>query len=340
MTIKLGTFFKHEYKANGFNRNNAYLYCMNTIDRYDVDVQGKVFNILKVADTINSDYVEVALKIFEAMPDVGVDDYSVLQQKKKDVVAITLVYLQETRHSEVNKYIRPRRNIEFEIAADLYGESVDSFYAHNRTLKDSNVLQKVAKMKEIGLGYNIEKEPNVSWDEHYFGVCLSVARNSKCMSRKIGAILVREKRIISTGYNGPPEGLPTCDYRWTLDKPFYDKFQGDKELDWESLQGKCPRRVIGFKSGHGMEWCPAVHAEENTILNCARMGISAKDTIMYMTCGIPCSKCMVKIINTGVKELVVSKFSWYDESTKYILENSDVKVRLYDFVDKSDLFSF
>jgi len=55
---------------------------------------------------------------------------------------------------------------------------------------------------------------------------------------------------------------------------------------------------------------------------------------MFMSCGIPCSKCMIKIINAGVEEIVVTRLAYYDETSKYLLENSDVRVRIYDFVDK------
>lgn len=344
MTIKLDGLFKGCYKREGFTRNNAYLYSMDTLSKYDGEILNNVFNIFKVGDMIDSDYISVAEKVFEALPEIDSKDYEALKQKRRDVVALALVYFQEKRHPEINKYMRPKRNIEFEIAADIYGEDVEGFYNHDYTLKDSLVHKKVAKAKEFGLhsfDTDVPDKPNVSWDEHYFNICAQVARNSKCFSRRIGAILVRDKRIISTGYNGPAAGQPTCDYRWMLDSNFKKKFLGENAtIDWTKLEGVCPRKIIGFKSGEGMEWCPAVHAEENTILNCARMGIKAKKTIMYMTCGIPCSKCLVKIINAGVQELVVSSITWYDETAQYLLENSDVKVRLYDFIDKSELYNF
>jgi dCMP deaminase len=186
-----------------------------------------------------------------------------------------------------------------------------------------------------GLGledYNVEEEPNVSWDEHYFNICVQVSRNSKCLSRKIGAILVRDKRIISSGYNGPPEGIPSCDNRWFLDDVFRRQYISGVETD---LIGKCPRKVLGFKSGEGLDVCPAVHAEANSVVNCARMGTESKGATMYMSCGIPCMNCMKEIMNAGVKEIVVTKFSFYDDTSRYLLENSEIKVRIYDFIGKA-----
>ena len=181
------------------------------------------------------------------------------------------------------------------------------------------------------VGYTIDQEPVSSWDEYFYNVAVQVARNSKCFSRKIGAVLVKDKNIISSGYNGPPRGIPTCDKRWQIDPPFIASYHGQLEYLTE-VEGKCPRYALGAKSGEMMDLCPAGHAEENSILNCARLGIATKDTIMYMTCGIPCGKCMIKIINSGVKELVVTKFAYYDDTSKYLLANSDVKVRLFDFI--------
>jgi dCMP deaminase len=158
-----------------------------------------------------------------------------------------------------------------------------------------------------------------SWDKYYYNVCVEVADNSKCLSRGIGAILVRDKCIISTGYNGGPRGSIRCDQRPDIKERFRQ-------------EGVCPRKAMGYGSGQGLEYCIAAHAEENSILMCARMGVVAKDAVMYMTCGIPCKNCMIKIINVGVKELVVTKMDLYDEASEYLLANSDVNVRLYDFL--------
>ena len=139
------------------------------------------------------------------------------------------------------------------------------------------------------------------------------------MSRKIGAILVRDKAVIAQGYNGPPRGVRTCDTRWLVDKSLREAagFETkDQESDQEELQtlfkskleGVCPRYVpeMGFKSGQGLEWCVAGHAERNALINAARAGISTKGAKMYMDCGIPCTPCLVEIINAGIDEIIVT----------------------------------
>ena len=184
------------------------------------------------------------------------------------------------------------------------------------------------KMKEI---------PMVnSWDEYFHNFCLVAAGNSKCLSRKIGAILVKDKRLISTGYNGPPEGVPRCDERWRIDNVLMAELgkliHSKKVKDVSELRGKCPRLVIGFKSGEGLDWCVAAHAEENAILSAARTGVCTKGTTMYMTCGVPCTKCLVKIINAGIRDLVVTSFNLYDISSEYLVKEARINVRLFNFL--------
>jgi dCMP deaminase len=187
----------------------------------------------------------------------------------------------------------------------------------------------VDKIKEVDdkNSYSIEGDAITNWDEYFYNVSITVGRNSKCLSRRIGAVLVEDKSIISTGYNGPPRGIPTCDMRWQIDSVFREKY---KDVDFSKKI--CPRKSIGFKSGQGLEICVAGHAERNALINAARNGIKTKGTTLYMSCGVPCSACLVEIINAGVVEIVVTSMRTYDESAMYLLENSDLKIRLYDFL--------
>ena len=93
-------------------------------------------------------------------------------------------------------------------------------------------------------------------DEWFHVICIGVAKASQCLSRKIGAILVRDNSVISQGYNGPPRGVRTCDERWFVDDAMCRKagFSGDgfdTVYDDKKLKGVCPRYVpeMGFKSG-------------------------------------------------------------------------------------------
>jgi dCMP deaminase len=198
--------------------------------------------------------------------------------------------------------------------------------------------------------YTVGLENPKSWDEWFFNISKVVASNSKCLSRKIGAVIVLDKTIISTGYNGPPRGIQTCDKRWLNDRTLRDfileKTDNQKEFRYniegkfyeEHLKDKCPRYVpeMGFKSGEGLEWCVAGHAERNAIVNSARLGLHAlKGTKIYMTCGVPCTPCMIEIINAGINEIIVTAIdnAFYDQSSKYLLDQSKIDIRTYDFID-------
>lgn len=171
----------------------------------------------------------------------------------------------------------------------------------------------------------------VKWDNYFFSMCKAVAENSSCLSRHIGAVLVRDKSIVSTGYNGPPRGVMMCDKRWQVDEAMAEKAGWTVDAIPDSVYGMCPRYVpeMGFHSGQGLEWCVAGHAERNALINAARAGIKTKNCKLYMDCGVPCTPCLVEIINSGVEEIIVTKYVFYDQSAEYLLEQSDLKIRLY-----------
>jgi len=169
------------------------------------------------------------------------------------------------------------------------------------------------------------------WDTYFHSICIAVASKSPCLSRKIGAILVRDKSIVATGYNGPPRGVPHCGH---------DRNMKDEVLSAELNKGKytyasnhlrtsCPRKLLGYKSGTGLEWCPAQHAESNCISNAARLGVSTLGTTLYMNCVIPCKDCYGKLINAGIVEIVVNDARVYDEHTQYLIDNSTIKIRRF-----------
>jgi dCMP deaminase len=174
------------------------------------------------------------------------------------------------------------------------------------------------------------KEKLKRWDHYFHDVCVAVGENTVCMSRKIGAVFVLDKSIISTGYNGPPRGVPHCNERYKID-PEMRAYLDAKDIDPDhaDFQNQCPRQVMGFKSGEGLQWCVAGHAERNAIVNAARNGISTKGTKLYMSCGVPCSPCLVEIINAGIEEIIITKLTFYDASARYLLESSGLKFRIF-----------
>jgi len=185
----------------------------------------------------------------------------------------------------------------------------------------------------------------------FFAICNDVAQNSKCLSRKIGAVIVRDGAIVGTGYNGPPRGVPHCGVRHQYDNKLQEEYYNKKacfcsDCSWDGksfpiiISGNtitsaitstiCPRQILGYKSGEGLEWCIAGHAERNALINCAREGISTKGCSMYMSCGISCTPCLVEIINAGIVEIIVTKFSFYDLSGEYLVRNSSLIVKNFD----------
>lgn len=168
-----------------------------------------------------------------------------------------------------------------------------------------------------------------NWDEYFYRVGLTIALNSKCFSRKIGALLVREKSIIATGYNGPPRGFPHC---------------GKERLDADSLlRGKvgrldgaldvCPRRLLQIPSGKGLEFCSAAHAERNCILDAARRGTRVEGSTLYLTTQMPCKDCAIEIVQAGIVEVVCADLSPYDYLGPLIFKECKIPVREFSFIE-------
>jgi dCMP deaminase len=140
-------------------------------------------------------------------------------------------------------------------------------------------------------------------DRMFMEICDVLSSYSKCLSRQLGAILVRGDRIVSTGYNGPPRGIPHC------------------------VGPGCPRQRMGYRSGEGLEHCPAAHAEVNAISNAASLGVSTLGTTLYLNTIIPCKSCFGQLLNAGISEIVVRKLDYYDDLTKFLHMHSSVRVR-------------
>lgn len=127
-----------------------------------------------------------------------------------------------------------------------------------------------------------------------------VSSRSTCKRRKIGAIIVKDKQVLSTGYNGSPRGLPHC------------------------LDIGCLRDELGIASGTRHEICRAVHAEQNAIVQCARHGIPTKTSILYVNIN-PCKICAKLIINAGISR-VVYRGEYPDNEGIELLKEAGVKV--------------
>ena len=120
----------------------------------------------------------------------------------------------------------------------------------------------------------------ISKKDYYLNIAKAVAQRSPCIKNKVGAIIVKDDCIVSTGYNGPARGEPHCEICFRIDKE------------------------------HGSEYtiCPAVHSEENCIINAARYGVSIKGGTLYMWSDKdkvkPCYRCSRALKNAGIKEVI------------------------------------
>jgi dCMP deaminase len=165
-------------------------------------------------------------------------------------------------------------------------------------------------------------------------VAKEVSTWSKCLSRGIGAVIVRDGAIISTGFNGPPKHVPHCDYRnddgtyflnWNdIDVPFWFPDPACQK----PISDRCPRQRMGFKSGEGMEYCPAVHAEAGAIINAAMLGHITKGATLYCSCPLPCTNCMGAIINAGIIRVVCTELREYRSqlSSLFMAKHAGIKV--------------
>lgn len=124
-----------------------------------------------------------------------------------------------------------------------------------------------------------KKYSRPSWDEYYMRIAMDVARRSTCLRHHIGTIIVKDKRILTTGYNGAPKNFPHC------------------------LETGCIRDKLAIKSGERTEVCNAVHSEQNAIIQAAVHGVSIEGSVLYTT-HQPCSLCSKMIINAGIVRVV------------------------------------
>lgn len=121
-----------------------------------------------------------------------------------------------------------------------------------------------------------------SWDEYFLTIAYQVSKRSTCLRRRVGAVIVSENRILATGYNGPPSGLPHC------------------------IDVGCLREKLGIPPGERHELCRGLHAEQNAIIQAAIYGVSIKNATLYST-HFPCSLCAKMIINASISRVVVGE---------------------------------
>jgi len=167
------------------------------------------------------------------------------------------------------------------------------------------------------------------WDRYFWETAKVVALNSRCLSRRMGCLLVKDNRILCTGYNGPPAGVPHCGTA-RLEKDAWLREMGEDVLTGDKVDRVCPRALLGYKLGERLDICIGAHAERNALITAARYGISTDGASLYVTGEVPCKDCLIEIINAGIKEVVCTRMSFYDDMSKFLVDESGLKVRLFE----------
>lgn len=144
------------------------------------------------------------------------------------------------------------------------------------------------------------------WDKRFMRMAKEVSTWSSCIrsDRQVGAVIVKDKRVLTTGYNGAPSGIMSCVER-----------------------GICLREEKHIMSGTCQEICYATHAEQNAILQAAKLGISINDSTLYCT-HQPCSLCAKMIINAGIKRVVYEQ-GYPDKFALSLFEQANIKLKKY-----------
>lgn len=138
-------------------------------------------------------------------------------------------------------------------------------------------------------------------DEYFMEMAHLASKRSTCLRRKVGAIIVIDKRVLTTGYNGAPKGLPHCE------------------------ETGCLREQMNVPSGERHELCRGVHAEQNAIIQAAVFGVSVKGATIYIT-NYPCSVCAKLLLNAGISEVVYDG-EYKDDLAIELLSQGDIIVR-------------
>jgi len=168
-------------------------------------------------------------------------------------------------------------------------------------INDGPVEKLYAQIDEL-LPKLLKEVQRPSWDEYFMNIAKVVASRSNCMKRKVAAIIVKDKRVISTGYNGTPRGTRNCN------------------------EGGCPRCNNLATSGTALDECLCSHGEENAIVQASYHGVSLKDAIIYSTFA-PCLQCAKMIINSGIREVIYNMDYPLNESAFRLFQEAGVFIR-------------
>ncbi len=148
-------------------------------------------------------------------------------------------------------------------------------------------------------------DPRPDWDTYFMTIAYDVAKRSNCSRRSVAAVIVADRRIISTGYNGTPRGILNC------------------------FEGGCPRCSGNTASGASLEECLCLHAEQNAICQAAYYGIRLQGSTIYVTL-TPCLTCAKLIVSAGIREVVYAGSYAFDAQTRKLFADAGIACRRYE----------
>jgi len=152
--------------------------------------------------------------------------------------------------------------------------------------------------KEMHMPTQPDRRP--AWNDYFMEIAALVARRSTCLRRAVGAIIVKDKRILATGYNGAPSGIAHC------------------------AEVGCLREAMQIASGERHELCRGIHAEQNAIIQAAYHGVPIQGASLYCT-NLPCSICTKMLINAGIKKIYY-RSGYADQLSRDLLEEAEIEV--------------
>ena len=174
----------------------------------------------------------------------------------------------------------------------------------NRVIENNGSLDDFTAQLDAALREMEVSFRRPSWDQYFMDIAHKVAARSNCMKRQVAAVIVADKRIISTGYNGTPRGVKNCN------------------------EGGCPRCNGFSESGKNLDECLCSHGEENAIVQASYHGIAIKDATLYTTYS-PCLMCSKMIINAGIRRVVYNEaYPLNDTATRMLKEAGVDMVKL------------
>jgi dCMP deaminase len=165
----------------------------------------------------------------------------------------------------------------------------------------SSIENLYIKLSELNLSDLSRLRP--TWDLYFMRLADLAALRSNCMKRRVGCVIVKQARVIATGYNGTPRHLTNCN------------------------QGGCPRCNSSQGSGTGLATCLCLHAEENALLEAGRDRIGNESILYCNTC--PCLTCSIKIVQSGIKEVVYAQSYSMDDASHKVMSNAGIILRQF-----------